>query len=310
MKVLDLFCGAGGLSSGFSDMGFEIVGVDNSKDAATAFHENDIGEFRNADLSTESISGEYDIILGGPPCKPWSSVNTTKRGGDHDDYTLIERFFEHVQKNSPRAFLLENVPPLKGDKILEQEIKRLEEAGKMGLTGDYSIDYQVIQYSDYGAATARNRLIVFGCREGEASEFFRNLEEEKEDASTVKDKIWHLRNEDENPEINHVWPNLTTIEKYKDYYEEEKFGWYILDWKNPAPSFGNVTKTYILHPSGFDRDPPRVISVREAALIMGFDEDFVFPEELGLSNRYQLIVDSVSPEFSQSAARALKSTIQ
>ena len=55
---------------------------------------------------------------------------------------------------------------------------------------------------------------------------------------------------------DHDYPNFRTIEKYRKYYETGKYGWYKLEWEKPAPSFGNVTKTYILHPSSWNNGTP------------------------------------------------------
>jgi DNA (cytosine-5)-methyltransferase 1 len=108
---------------------------------------------------------------------------------------------------------------------------------------------------------------------------------------------------------DHVWPELRTINKYRKYYKTGKYGWYILDWKEPAPSFGNVMKTYILHPDAFNGRRTRVISVKEALLIMGYDSRFRFPQDYGLGARYQMVVDSVSPTFSYPAAKVTEEII-
>ena len=122
----------------------------------------------------------------------------------------------------------------------------------------------------------------------------------------VRDVIWDLREKKKNAVVDHVWPELNTIDKYRKYYEKGKYGWYILKWNEPAPSFGNVMKTYILHPFGFNGKKTRVISIKEALLIMGFSESFRFPQGLGLGSRYQMIVDSVSPVFSFAAANVIR----
>jgi DNA (cytosine-5)-methyltransferase 1 len=299
MKVLDLFCGAGGITRGFLKAGFEVEGVDISETVKATFEVNNHATFTSANLLRDVIKEKCDIITGGPPCKPWSSVNLTKRRIEHRDHGLVARFFAHVQHHKPEAFLFENVPPLQNDRILRMHIAKMEKLG-------YSISDAIVRYSHYGASTARGRLIVFGTRSGRAETFFRLLEEQKRPASTVKDAIWDLRNKDSEEVSDHVWPNLRTIYKYKKYYESNKYGWYILNWNKPAPSFGNVMKTYILHPRGLDRPSTRVISVREAMFIMGFSEDFRFPEKIGMGTKYQMTVDSVSPVFSYIAARVIK----
>ena len=299
MKVLDLFCGAGGLALGFKNAGFEVTGVDISKYTKDIFTLNKTGEVITTDLSTKLIRTKYDIIVGGPPCKPWASVNVTRRGKKHKDYRLLSRFFRHIECQQPTIFLLENVPPLTSDKTFVMYMERLKKCG-------YSIMKQVIKFANFGAPTSRRRLIVFGIINGDAQIFFEKLPKHRKNAKTVRDVIWHLKDKDRGEVPDHIWPELKTIHKYRKYYETGKFGWYILKWNEPAPSFGNIMKTYILHPDGFNGIPPRVISVREALLIMGFDKNFQFPDGMGIGAKYQMTADAVSPIFSCSVANAIK----
>lgn len=299
MKALDLFCGAGGIAQGFLKAGFDVTGVDNSDSVEATFSVNNHASFVRANLDKENIESNCDVITGGPPCKPWSSVNVKRRRIDHRDHRLVSHFFRHVQDLSPPAFLFENVPPLQYDPILLKHLKSMEKFG-------YSVKGEIIKYSDYGAATARKRLIVFGTRKGVADTFFQMLNKRRRRAATVKDAIWDLRHIKRSEVVDHEWPELRTIQKYKKYYESGKFGWYILEWDKPAPSFGNIMKTYILHPFGFSEGKPRVISIREAMLIMGFDRSFQFPSGVGLGHRYQMVVDSVSPVFSYLAAQVIR----
>ena len=68
-----------------------------------------------------------------------------------------------------------------------------------------------------------------------------------------------------------------------------------------APSFGNVMKTYTLHPSR-----ERVVSVREVMSIMGFPWWFTFPYDMGHTKKYQMVADVVSPNFSLICAHYMK----
>ena len=186
-NVLDLFCGAGGFAQGFKTEGFSVTGVDISDYAGKTFEINQFGLFQQTDLSKNLIRGSFDVIVGGPPCKPWSAVNTTRRGKSHRDYVLLARFFKHIQANLPRVFLLENVPLLAGEPALKRYITRLrEEYG-------YSIESKVLKYSDYGAPTRRRRFLLYGTRVGEAQAFFDQLLTNKIEARTVKDAIWEVR---------------------------------------------------------------------------------------------------------------------
>ena len=303
MKVLDLFCGAGGFSSGFAKSGFEVTGVDIQKDAEITFRSNVKGKFINADLSRTLVKGNYNIVIGGPPCRPWSSVNTTRRGKTHKDYALLSVFFKHVITIKPKMFILENVPLLNNQKTLQWHINHLSK------TYGYDIRKEIITYSDYGASTKRRRLIVSGVQKSDSDYFFDVLSTYKKQCMTVKDVIWSLRSKTNGEVRDHQWPNLNTIYKYMEYYKSGKFGWYILKWEQPAPSFGNVMKTYILHPDSLKVGKPRVISVKEAGLIMGFGEKFLFSKDIGLGRKYQMIVDSVSPVVSYAMAKAVKDLI-
>jgi DNA (cytosine-5)-methyltransferase 1 len=230
-------------------------------------------------------------------------VNTTRRRTAHRDFVLVSRYFKHIQKNRPKIFMLENVPLLAKEPVIDQYISALRK--KFG----YSIQSRIIRYSDFGAPTKRRRFLLFGSRIGEADEFFDELEKRKCKSSTVKDVIWPLRNRLQNELPNHIWPKLNTIDKYLYKYKTGKFGWYILNWNEPAPSFGNVMKTYILHPDAFSGGEKRVISVKEASLIMGFDTSFQFPDDHYLGKKYQMVVDSVSPVFSRIAAEIIKADL-
>lgn len=295
MEVLDLFCGMGGLSSGFAAKGFSVLGVDRSKVAGKTYEMNGFGKFREKNLATKTVRGKFRVLLGGPPCRPWSSVNVVRREKVHPDYRLVGVYFKHLLRIQPKVFVFENVPAVKNSGTFEWWAKKAETIG-------YDILRTIVQYSDYGAATKRHRFIAIGVMNGDREETERILNRHKSEATTVKARIWSLRNEPESPEIYHEWPDLKTIYKYKDYYATGKYGWYKLNWGEPAPSFGNVMKTYILHPMSFNGGDTRVISVREALLVMGFKRDFAFAKNAHMGQMYQMIADSVSPVFSDKLA--------
>jgi DNA (cytosine-5)-methyltransferase 1 len=299
-RVLDLFSGMGGLSSGFSRVGFETTGVDMSDGIGMSYRKfTGSDDFRNINLLTTSVYGRYDIIVGGPPCKPWSPVNHSRRGSDHADFKLLGRYFDHVLGIMPRIFILENVPLLRRDPEFDAQLRRAESAG-------YSVAHKVVRYSDFGAATARRRLIAVGTMEGAATEFMEALDLQKENARTVRDEIGKYTGLKKGEEEDHVWPELKTVQKYREKYASGKYGWAILQWDRPAPSFGNVMKTYILHPdSDLEGNDYRPVSVLEVSRIMGFNHGFTFPSGLGMGMRYQMLVNSVSPVFSEALAKTV-----
>ena len=296
-KVLDLFSGIGGLSHGFSNNGFCVTGADKSERAGMVYKIFASPNFINADLGSELVDGQFDIVVGGPPCRPWSSVNLSKRSEIHRDYHLVERFVEHVEKIKPRIFIMENVPALRSDKGFNTLMERISKLG-------YSLGTTFVKYSDYGAPTSRRRLIVVGLLEGSADQFICGLEKFNKPPKLLKDTIKEFRYNERGSPSDHVWPNLKTINKYAEKYKTGKYGWRILDWDSPAPSFGNVMKTYILPPDSDPMNPEtRVVSVLEVSRIMGFNHGFSFPEGMHVGERYQMLVDSVSPVFSEVLAK-------
>lgn len=294
MKVLDLFCGMGGFSYGFSKSGYDVTGIDINPWAEKIFDKNKIGKVIIKDLKEDSVTDlKPDIIVGGSPCKPWSTLNLKKRGPLHEDFILMEKYFLHIFELKPVIFVFENVIPVGKDETLRRIIRKLRRHG-------YSIYEERIRYSDFGAAIARDRYFAFG--------FYRNIPARKQfekllftsrkTPKTVKQAIEKYRRRKEKEIPDHEWPNLKTINKYTEKYKSGKFGWYILQWDKPSPSFGNIMKTYILHPGFNNGGPRRTISIREAAAIFGFKDDFSFPEGMGKGIRYQMIADAVSPDFS------------
>jgi DNA (cytosine-5)-methyltransferase 1 len=300
LRVLDLFSGMGGLSYGFKREGFDVTGVDKFVHVEKTYRALVGSEFIRMDLEEFSVMGDYDVIVGGPPCRPWSPVNLARRGSSHRDYGLVWRFFDHALAIEPQVFVMENVPFLRGDKEFSRQLVRATSAG-------YSVDHALIRYSDYGASTARRRLIVVGIRNGSASEFINRLRSRAVRMKTVRNAIYGLRELERGEKKDHVWPELRTIWKYRSKYLTGKFGWRILRWDEPAPSFGNVMKTYTLHPdSDLDAGTYRVVSVLEVSRIMGFNHGFHFPDDVGVEHRYQMLADSVSPVFSASLASTIK----
>lgn len=306
MRALDLFCGAGGLSLGFRNEGFSVTGADINQHSAGIFSTNDIGEFVEIDLARDSVTGAFDVVMGGPPCRPWSSINVQRRGSLHPDYGLLERFFDHIFDLRPPAFLLENVPPMGSDDGFRSLIKKVRREG-------YSVASQSLRYLDFGAATKRRRLFTVGFRDFglDAKDFFIRLDNLKEQPLTVGQAIrkYEMYAGGEFPD--HEWPQLNTIARYKEYYESGKYGWSKLDYDGSAPSFGNIMKTYILHPrAGEGSFPLRVLSVRETMEIMGFPADFRFPAGMGLGIRYQMVANAVSPIAAQKMARVIREMIE
>lgn len=161
-NLVDLFCGAGGMSYGFEKAGFNpIVGYDVESDFTDTWERNHGGEGRVKDLSTvepEQLSSnlpdqQIDLVIGGPPCKDFSKTNQKVDFGRNH---LVTVFSEHVMKIQPKAFVIENVRGLTGryDEILEEVINNLNDV--------YNISHRLLDAADYGVPQHRLRAFVIG----------------------------------------------------------------------------------------------------------------------------------------------------
>lgn len=165
MKVLDLFSGVGGMSFGFERAGFKIAGaLEYDKEIAESMRKNHkdteifIGDIRN--IKPQFIKnkiGNIDIIIGGPPCQGFSLKG--KRGGLKDERNfLFEEYFKYVKYFKPKYFVMENVPTILTDQdgfFKNQILKKFKTLG-------YSIDFGVVNSSDFGVPQNRRRALFIG----------------------------------------------------------------------------------------------------------------------------------------------------
>ncbi len=165
LKVLDLFCGCGGLSLGFEQSGFEIsLGIDNWRESLQTFQNNHKNsEVLCADLSKikpQEINKKFDVIIGGPPCQGFSISG--KRNPNDPRNKLYQSFLSFVEYFRPKAFIMENVPNLvamNNGKVKDQIIKEFEALG-------YTVVYKILLASDFGVPQNRKRVIFVGLKSG------------------------------------------------------------------------------------------------------------------------------------------------
>lgn len=170
LTCIDLFSGAGGLSKGFMDAGYDVlVGVDNDQAALNTFAKNHNGAIAlNADLSKQEtfdeikrIAGQRDIdvVIAGPPCQGFSL--TGPRNFDDERNKLYLAVIEIVKQYKPKAFIIENVPGMAT--LYEGQIK--DEILRRFKTMGYNIDCKILCAADYGVPQNRKRLIFMGIRD-------------------------------------------------------------------------------------------------------------------------------------------------
>ena len=170
LRVLDLFCGAGGLSFGLemTERFTTVAGLDLLPDRIATFRANHphatgiAGDIR--DISPNDfmdIVNGIDVIVGGPPCQGFSSIRPfrTLTLGDKRN-TLIEQFVAWVTVIRPRWFIFENVLGL----LTHHRGVILQTLLNGFMTNGYRISWCVINAAHYGVPQNRERLVVVGHR--------------------------------------------------------------------------------------------------------------------------------------------------
>jgi len=172
LPVVDLFCGAGGLSQGFRQAGFDIrLGVDADDDACATYRLNqhdaralvaDLSEVSSRDLLAEAGIGEVGIVLGGPSCQGFSTHG--RRNGwvrpDDSRNFLYREYARVVEELQPICFVMENVPGLlyyDNGRFWERIRRRFARAG-------YRVHHELLLAADYGIPQLRRRLLIMGTR--------------------------------------------------------------------------------------------------------------------------------------------------
>ncbi|MDQ3276478.1 MAG: DNA cytosine methyltransferase [Actinomycetota bacterium] len=163
-RSLSLFAGLGGTALGQLRSGNTLAGMVefDSTFAETLRLNLDPALVLEADVRQVDYSrfGRVDVILGGPPCQPFSQG--ANNAGEYDERDMIPEFIRAVADLWPRMFLMEEVPTLTWTKHRPYLDRVLADLRRLG----YNVDYRVLNMARYGVPQARKRLFVVGRLDG------------------------------------------------------------------------------------------------------------------------------------------------
>jgi DNA (cytosine-5)-methyltransferase 1 len=333
LNLISFFSGAGGLDLGFEAAGFEVrLAVDNMPEACLTLRENnpkrpvfgppnDSGDINQ--LTPEVIyqlsglkPGQIDMIVGGPPCQPFSVAaaqrflkddSRFKRVGfsSKEKGQLIFSYVNLICQLKPKAFLIENVPgilSIDGGSGISVVYETLEAAG-------YTVSpHFVLNTKNYGVPQSRNRAFVIGTLNGSIVSAPEPTHTDlhtlfQEPYVTVAQALYKLNPETANMQIRDHKVESTTRYKKLNIGERESLG--RVDRLDPL----KPSKTVIAGgSSGGGRSHlhpyiARTMSVREAARIQTFPDDYIFHGKNG--RQFTLVGNAVPPLMAEVLARKI-----
>jgi len=167
VRVIDLFCGAGGFSRGFADAGFRpVLANDHAPAAIDTYRANFdpdgahsvLGDLPGLLADPSFVVPAADVVVGGPPCQGFSLLNKKRVGDERRD--LWRPFLEVVRRSRASVFVMENVPQLLRSHELGDLVRMARELGFRHVEG------RKLCAADHGAPTVRHRAIVLASRVG------------------------------------------------------------------------------------------------------------------------------------------------
>lgn len=339
--AVDLFSGGGGLTLGMMRAGFDVVAaveVDKSACATYGANHHDVSTLQ-ADIRTldqQDVVGrvdgrQIDLLAGCPPCQGFTSLSARYKRDDPRNQLVLElaRLAEELR---PRAIMLENVPGLTGTQIYRELWRRLHAAG-------YHLADQVLQVADYGVPQSRRRLVLLGGRGfgiampqpthsrkvGCGTAHWRTVRDaighmprnpptlvEARSNKGVRGANWHVVRSLSQANVARIraaqpgrtWPHLP--EQLRPKCHRGDYTGYTnvygrMEWDRPSPTITGgcttLSKGRFGHP-----EEDRTISVREAALLQTFPEDYVFDTPY-MEHVCSIIGNALPCDFAEVVAR-------
>lgn len=321
-NFIDLFAGAGGLSLGFSQMGFHnLFAIDNSPEACHTYRynfpkhcllEQGIDSLSKQQIRKILSGKEVDVIIGGPPCQGFSMAGNPGRTFVDDPRNwLFKEFARVVDIVRPKVFVMENVARLfshNNGKTREEILKAFRQLG-------YQVDCHVFDVVQFGVPQHRNRIIFIGTLPGFSIKFPKSNAKKEVSVKEAIDSLPSLQSGQKSSIPNHEAMHhsaqmLKKMSYVKDGGTREDIPSSLrptsgdarkyIRYSSKSPSFcitGDMRKI-------FHYQQNRALTVRELARLQSFPDNFVF---LGNSiSQQQQVGNAVPPKFAEVLAKTVR----
>ena len=275
-KFIDLFAGIGGIRIPFQELGGKCVFTSEWDKFAQKTYRVNFGEEPAGDITQIDAKDipDFDILLGGFPCQPFSQAGL-KKGFSDTRGTLFFEIERILKEKRPKAFLLENVKQLKGHdkgRTLKVILEHLDAL-------NYYVNYEVLRAGDFGVPQNRERIYIVGLNKEyynisddyeftfptptyEKTRLGDILEHDVDEKYTISDALWegHQRRKKEHKKKGNGFG-------YSLFNEESEY-------TNTISARYYKDGSEILIDQGPDKNP-RKLTPRECARLQGFPEQFI-----------------------------------
>jgi DNA (cytosine-5)-methyltransferase 1 len=335
-KVVDVFCGAGGLTRGFAEAAFDVVaGIDLDPAAAYAYGANNDSEFILADVATVSgkllddlfLGASHRILAGCAPCQAFSTYTQGLAKPD-DRWQLLREFSRLIQETMPEIVTMENVPRLRAHSQFQDFLAVLFLCG-------YHIWCDVVPCSWFGVPQTRKRLVLLASRLGP----IHLLTPSSRSNCSLSDSIAHLppiqagetcRTDPLHRAAALTAKNLARLKAskpggtWRDWPDQLRARCHRTDikmsyvsvygrmeWDKPAPTI--TTEFYGVGHGRFGHpDQDRAISLREGAMLQTFPQAYSFArgERIPMAHAGRLIGNAVPVGLARGIAVSIREHLE
>jgi len=259
--AVDLFAGAGGLSLGLEQAGYEIAAAVEFDPIHAAVHEfnfpqgktfcADVSKITGAEIRERSEIGEREIhlVAGGPPCQGISMIG--RRAIDDPRNALLKEFVRVVLELKPRYFLMENVAGLmigKHRQLLDEVIELFEASEQYEIV----TPVRVLQAADYGTPQSRRRMILLGARKDVSLPVY---PEATHTPRTIKGAVPQSVKLPLGASVNEALSDLPDADQYEELLHDDNVGGVTYGKASEYAAYLRGSKQ---DPADFSRPRPRV----------------------------------------------------
>ena len=234
---VDLFAGAGGMTLGFEQAGFDVLAAVELDPIHCATHEfnfpfwsilcKSVVDTTGKEIRNRSSIGncEIDVVFGGPPCQGFSIIG--KRALDDPRNSLLSHFCRLVLELRPKFFVLENVRGLtigKHKQLLKSLVSEFKVEG-------YEVEenYQILNAAHYGVPQFRERLFLIGCREDfQLPKYPQPITQQAKPNHSTGSNVFDI------PTGPTVWEAIADLPEAEDYPELWQRDWVIAEYGKPS----------------------------------------------------------------------------